>query len=107
MKYLEKDDHKENNNVKINSDRSKIGFYYDEDKWKAINKNDLYKIEGANKLASYILNTFNDRVFEEFNFKNKDLYIDRLLKGDLVKFNVFKHWSRSSITINKCWSICE
>jgi SAM-dependent methyltransferase len=55
-----------------------------------INKNDLYKIEGANKLASYILNTFNDRVFEEFNFKNKDLYIDRLLKGDLVKFNVFK-----------------
>jgi SAM-dependent methyltransferase len=55
-----------------------------------INKNDLYKIEGANKLASYILNTFDIRVFEEYNVNNKDLYIDRLLKGDLIKFNVFK-----------------
>jgi hypothetical protein len=33
--------HKENNNVKIKSDRSKIGFYYDEDKWKVMNKYDL------------------------------------------------------------------
>jgi hypothetical protein len=33
--------HKENNNVKIKSDRSKIGFYYDQNKWKAINKNEL------------------------------------------------------------------
>ena len=55
-----------------------------------INKNDLTKIEGAKKLASYILNTFNDSFFEEFDVNNKGLYIDRLLKGDLVKFNVFK-----------------
>ena len=31
----------ENNNVKITSDRSKVGFYYDQNKWKAMNKNEL------------------------------------------------------------------
>ncbi len=47
--------HKENNNVKIKSDRSKIGFYYDQNKWKAINKNDL-----LDDLCNYSLKVFSN-----------------------------------------------
>ena len=51
--------HKENHNVKIKSDRSKIGFYYDQNKWKAINKDDL-----LDKLTNYTLDIFK-QYFEE------------------------------------------
>jgi len=51
--------HKENNNVKITSDRSKIGFYYDENKWKAINKDAL-----LDDLCDYSFKIFS-KYFEE------------------------------------------
>jgi hypothetical protein len=59
--------HKENNNVKIKSDRSKIGFYYDENKWKAMNKNEL-----LDDLCNYSLKIFS-KYFEE---KKNDLSED-------------------------------
>jgi hypothetical protein len=51
--------HKENHNVKITSDRSKIGFYYDQNKWKAINKNEL-----LDDLCNYSLKILS-KYFEE------------------------------------------
>jgi len=54
--------HKENNNVKIKSDRSKIGFYYDENKWKAINKDEL-----LNELCDYSL-----KIFKQYFKERKD-----------------------------------
>ena len=51
--------HKENNNVKLTSDRSKIGFFYDENKWKAVNKDDL-----INDLTYYSFKLFK-QYFEE------------------------------------------
>lgn len=69
--------HKENHNVKIKSDRSKIGFIYDEHKWCAINKNQLlddlmkygFKIfkqyfnERKDNLSNDIIDNYDD--FEE------------------------------------------
>jgi hypothetical protein len=51
--------HKENHNVKITSDRSKIGFHYDQNKWKAINKNEL-----LDDLCNYSLKILS-KYFEE------------------------------------------
>lgn len=51
--------HKENHNVKITSDRSKIGFYYDQNKWKAMNKNEL-----LDELCNYSLKILS-KYFEE------------------------------------------
>jgi hypothetical protein len=77
--------HKENHNVKIKSDRSKISFVYDENKWKVINKNelldellnygyDLFKqffIERKDELNEEIINYYN---------KFKESYILKLKK---------------------------
>lgn len=71
--------HKENNNVKIKSDRSKVGFYYDNNKWKAMNKNDL-----LDDLCDYSLKIFSE-YFEEY-------------KGELSEDNISKFKSFSHIT---------
>jgi hypothetical protein len=69
--------HKENHNVKIKSDRSKIGFYYDQNKWKAINKNEL-----LDDLCNYSLKILS-KYFEEQ--KNK-------LSDDIItQFQQFSH----------------
>jgi hypothetical protein len=59
--------HKENNNVKIKSDRSKVGLYYDNDKWISINKDDL-----LNDLCKYSMEIFT-KYFKE---KKDDLCED-------------------------------
>lgn len=69
--------HKENNNVKITSDRSKIGLYYDDNRWKAINKNEL-----LDDLCDYSLKIFKD-YFEE--------YKDELSEDIISKFKSFSH----------------
>jgi hypothetical protein len=56
--------HKENNNIKITSDRSKIGFYYDKNKWMAINKDELLE-----ELCEYGFKIFKNF----FNEKKSDL----------------------------------
>ncbi len=66
--------HKENHNVRIKSDRSKIGLIYDEHKWKAINKNELlddlmkygfkifqkYYNERKDKLSENIIDNYDE-----------------------------------------------
>jgi hypothetical protein len=69
--------HKENHNVKITSDRSKIGLYYDNNKWKAINKNDL-----LDELCDYSLKIFTE-YFEE--------YKGELSEDIISKFKSFSH----------------
>jgi len=64
--------YKENHNVKIKSSRSVIGFCYDQNKWKAINKNDL-----LNELCDYSLYIF-DKYFNE--------------KKDTLSNEVIKHY---------------
>ena len=51
--------HKENNNIKIMSDRSKVGFYYDKNTWQAMNKDDLLE-----ELCNYGFKIFKN-FFEE------------------------------------------
>jgi hypothetical protein len=60
--------HKENNNVKIKSDRSKIGFYYDENKWKAMNKNEL-----LDELCNYSLKILKSYFKERENELHDDI----------------------------------
>ncbi len=68
--------HKENNNVKITSDRSKIGFYYDKKKWHAINKDQL-----LNELCDYSL-----KIFKKY-FEEKKDKLPREIKN---QYNVFQ-----------------
>ena len=58
--------HKENHNIKIKSDRSKIGFCYDQNKWKAINKNEL-----LDELCNYSL-----KIFGKYFNEKKDTLSD-------------------------------
>ena len=69
--------HKENHNVKIKSDRSKIGFYYDQNKWKAINKNEL-----LDDLCNYSLKILS-KYFEEQK--------DKLSEDIITQFQQFSH----------------
>jgi len=75
--------HKENNNVKITNIRSKIGFFYDKDKWIAINKNQL-----LDDLCNYSYKIFSN-YFEE----RKDL----LDKEIGVQFNIFSKKIKSTL----------
>lgn len=69
--------HKENHNVKIKSDRSKIGFYYDQNKWKAMNKNEL-----LDDLCNYSLKILS-KYFEEKK--------DSLSEDIVSQFQQFSH----------------
>jgi hypothetical protein len=69
--------HKENNNVKITSDRSKIGLYYDHDKWKAINKNQL-----LDDMCDYSL-----KIFKQYFEEKKD----ELSENIVMQFASFSH----------------
>jgi len=69
--------HKENHNVKIKSDRSKVGFYYDENKWKAINKNDL-----LDDLCNYSL-----KIFKQYFEEKKD----KLSEDMISQYQEFSH----------------
>lgn len=69
--------HKENNNVKIKSDRSKIGFYYDENKWKALNKSEL-----LDDLCNYSLKILS-KYFEEKK--------DNLSEDTINQYKQFSH----------------
>ena len=60
--------HKENHNVKIKSDRSKIGFYYDQHKWKAMNKNTL-----LDDLCDYSLKILSKYFEEKKESLSKDM----------------------------------
>jgi len=71
--------HKENHNIKIKSDRSKVGFCYDQNKWKAINKNEL-----LDELCNYSLQIFG----KYFNEK---------------KIHYLKIWLVSTMNLNN-WS---
>jgi hypothetical protein len=64
--------HKENNNVKITNIRSKIGFYYDHNKWIAINKNQLLE-ELCDYSYKIFLNFFNQKK-DTFNKEIKDSF---------------------------------
>jgi hypothetical protein len=90
--------HKENNNVKITSDRSKIGLYYDDNRWqnslmnfdalqKAINKEDL-----LNNLCDYSLKIFKD-YFEE--------YKDELPENIKEKYQNFSHIAKLKSQLRK------
>jgi len=72
--------HKENNNVKITSDRSKVGLYYDQNNWQTINKNEL-----LDDLYNYSLKILS-KYFED---KKESLSDDILLQYqtflDIVK----------------------
>ena len=69
--------HKENNNVKITSDRSKIGLYYDQNKWKAINKNQL-----LDDMCDYSL-----KIFKQYFEEKKD----ELSENIVIQFANFSH----------------
>lgn len=69
--------HKENNNVKITSDRSKIGLYYDQNKWKAINKNQL-----LDDMCDYSL-----KIFKQYFEEKKD----ELSENIVMQFASFSH----------------
>lgn len=88
--------HKENNNVKITSDRSKVGLYYDDNRWqkmifdalqKAINKNDL-----LDDLCDYSLKIFKD-YFEE--------YKGELSEDIISKFKSFSHIAKLKSQLRK------
>lgn len=69
--------HKENNNIKITSDRSKIGFYYDENKWQAMNKDDLLE-----ELCDY-----GFKIFKNF-FDEKQEELPEDIKSQFKNFHV-------------------
>ena len=85
--------HKENNNVKITSLRSDIGFKYDDDKWKAVDKddllNDLFKL-GADMFVKYykdkqgILSNDMKECYEEFK-KNSKYELKEEIKQKIQK----------------------
>ena len=75
--------HKENNNVKITNIRSKIGFYYDKNKWIAINKNQL-----LNELCDYSL-----KVFLNYFDQNKQLLNNEIKEN----FNIFTREIKSKL----------
>jgi hypothetical protein len=66
--------HKENHNVKIRSDRSKIGFIYDKNKWKAMNKIDL--IDDLMKYGYKIFKKFFNERKENLSDNMIDNYCD-------------------------------
>jgi hypothetical protein len=77
--------HKENHNVKIKSDRSKIGLIYDEHKWKAMNKNELLEdlMNYGFKIFDKYFNERKDNLSEDIidNYiEFRDVYIDDLKK---------------------------
>jgi len=72
--------HKENHNIKIKSDRSKIGFCYDQNKWKAINKNEL-----LDELCDYSLKIFG----KYFNEKK-----DTLSEDTVSQYHQFKQLAK-------------
>jgi len=72
--------HKENHNIKIKSDRSKIGFCYDQNKWKAVNKNEL-----LDELCDYSLKIFG----KYFNEKK-----DTLSEDTVSQYHEFKHLAK-------------
>jgi hypothetical protein len=69
--------HKENNNIKITSDRSKIGFYYDKNKWQAMNKDDLLE-----ELCDY-----GFKIFKNF-FDEKQEELPEDIKSQFKNFQV-------------------
>ncbi len=85
--------HKENNNVKITSLRSDIGFKYDDDKWKAVDKddllNDLFKL-GADMFVKYykdkqgMLSDDMKECYEEFK-KNSKYELKEEIKQKIQK----------------------
>jgi hypothetical protein len=79
--------HKENNNVKIKSDRSKIGFYYDQNKWKAMNKNEL-----LDDLCNYSLKILS-KYFEEQK--------DTLSEDIISQFQQFSHIAKLKSTLRE------
>jgi hypothetical protein len=60
--------YKENHNVKLKSIRSTIGFYYNQNKWKAINKNEL-----LDELCDYSLHIFDKYFNEKKDTLSKDI----------------------------------
>lgn len=72
--------HKENHNIKIKSDRSKIGFCYDQNKWKAMNKNEL-----LDQLCDYSLKIFG----KYFNEKK-----DTLSEDTVSQYHEFKQLAK-------------
>jgi hypothetical protein len=85
--------HKENNNVKITSLRSDIGFKYDDDKWKAVDKddllNDLFKLGADMFLKFYkekqgILSQDMKECYEEFK-KNSKYELKEEIKQKIQK----------------------
>ena len=79
--------HKENHNVKIKSDRSKIGFYYDQNKWKAMNKNEL-----LDDLCNYSLKILS-KYFEEQK--------DTLSEDIISQFQQFSHIAKLKSTLRE------
>ena len=75
--------HKENNNVKITNIRSNIGFFYDKDKWIAINKNQL-----LNDLCDY-----SYKIFKKY-FEEKKELLDKNIKNH---FNIFSTKIKSTL----------
>ena len=75
--------HKENNNVKITNIRSKIGFFYDKDKWIAINKNQL-----LNDLCDY-----SYKIFSNY-FEEKKELLDKKIEEN---FNIFSENIKSTL----------
>ncbi len=69
--------HKENNNIKITSDRSKIGFYYDKNKWQAMNKDELLE-----ELCDY-----GFKIFKNF-FNEKEQDLNDEIKNQFKNFQV-------------------
>ena len=75
--------HKENNNVKITNIRSNIGFFYDKDKWIAINKNQL-----LNDLCDY-----SYKIFKKY-FEEKKELLDKDIEDH---FNIFSRKIKSTL----------
>ena len=77
--------HKENHNVKIKSDRSKIGFYYDQNKWKAMNKNELLDdlCNYSLKILSKYFEEKKDSLSEDMVSQYKEFSHIAKLKSDL------------------------
>lgn len=90
-------EHKENNNFKITSDRSKLCYKYKDNKWEADNKdaslnellnygNDIFKQfydEGKEKLKDELrenYHDFQDEIYESKNKKKKNALREKIIK---------------------------
>ena len=73
--------YKENHNIKIKSDRSKIGFCYDQNKWKAMNKNKL-----LDQLYNYSL-----KIFCKYFNEKKETLLEEVIRN----YRIFKHIAKS------------